>query len=417
MKYLLFPLLLLCPPLVAQNHAIQEDFESGAFPPAGWALEELGYSGYVWTSSTVHLQGTSAYHDDWYGTNDNRLVSVAANLSTHAEVFLHYDQRVVYASWRDTHLIEYSLDGGLTYTTAHSDITGDTTSTTTIIPIPSLAGLASVRLAFRYIGDYASEWNLDNILLTDEGLTALMEATNPANGHKYYLLPQSGWNDAQLMAESLGGNLTTIDDQAENDWILQTFGDYNGLVADLWIGFNDVAVEGVFEWADGTPPGFTNWHPNQPDNNGNNENYVHMYGINSSYGQGTWNDMFDAAATGWSDGYFGVAETNLGPIYAIDSLTAGQVATLSASNCEPGATIHFAYSLTGSGPTSTPYGDCQMSPPIKRINPVTADSTGFGFFSTPIPPWTAGVMVYTQAFVVDSSNNVVLTNALIETIQ
>jgi hypothetical protein len=58
-----------------------------------------------------------------------------------------------------------------------------------------------------------------------------------------------------------------------------------------------------------------------------------------------------------------------------------------------------------------------MSPPIKRINPVTADSTGFGFFSTPIPPWTAGVMVYTQAFVVDSSNNVVLTNALIETIQ
>ncbi len=92
MKYLLFPLLLLCPPLVAQNHAIQEDFESGAFPPAGWALEELGYSGYVWTSSTVHLQGTSAYHDDWYGTNDNRLVSVAADLSTHAEGFLPYDQ-------------------------------------------------------------------------------------------------------------------------------------------------------------------------------------------------------------------------------------------------------------------------------------------------------------------------------------
>ena len=70
---------------------------------------------------------------------------------------------------------------------------------------------------------------------------------NPANTHTYYLLePDITWAQAEAEANSLGGHLVTINDAAEQAWVWSTFGE-----RDLWIGINDVAVEGSFVWVSG----------------------------------------------------------------------------------------------------------------------------------------------------------------------
>ena len=55
---------------------------------------------------------------------------------------------------------------------------------------------------------------------------------NPANQHTYYLLTADTWTNSQAFAQTLGGNLATIDDAAENTWVFQQF----GTGRDLWIG-------------------------------------------------------------------------------------------------------------------------------------------------------------------------------------
>nr|ADN13081.1 C-type lectin domain protein [Gloeothece verrucosa PCC 7822] len=103
---------------------------------------------------------------------------------------------------------------------------------------------------------------------------------------KYYLLSNfSFWQEAQNQAENLGGNLVTINDAAENQFLSDTFGNEEP----LWIGLTDQNEEGNFTWISGEAVTYTNWFPGEPNNFGGNENYV---GIN--YGNtGAWNDTFN----------------------------------------------------------------------------------------------------------------------------
>jgi len=48
----------------------------------------------------------------------------------------------------------------------------------------------------------------------------------PENGHTYHLLELATWSDSEAEAVALGGHLATINDQAEQDWIWNTFGNY-----------------------------------------------------------------------------------------------------------------------------------------------------------------------------------------------
>jgi len=72
---------------------------------------------------------------------------------------------------------------------------------------------------------------------------------NPDNGHIYYLVGPTDWVNAEAQATKLGGHLVTIDDEEENEWVLNTFGEYG---ATLWIGLNDFAEEDTWQWFDGT---------------------------------------------------------------------------------------------------------------------------------------------------------------------
>jgi hypothetical protein len=128
--------------------------------------------------------------------------------------------------------------------------------------------------------------------------TVIATAVYPANGHTYYLLDRSLWTDAEAEAVTLGGHLATVNDPAENDWIYDTFTALvSGEIDDcpcLWIGYNDVDVEGSFEWASGETPAYANWSPGEPNNGGApptepGEQYVHLWGGSHSFA-GAWND-------------------------------------------------------------------------------------------------------------------------------
>lgn len=117
-------------------------------------------------------------------------------------------------------------------------------------------------------------------------------ATNPSNGHTYYLLSPSTWTQAEGEAIALGGHLATIRSAGEDRWIYATFGSFSGA---LWIGLADSRKTRQYTWVSGEPVSYVNWSGGQPDNrpsDGGNEFYVHIWpGAHSNPGQ--WNDYGD----------------------------------------------------------------------------------------------------------------------------
>ena len=114
---------------------------------------------------------------------------------------------------------------------------------------------------------------------------------NPANNHTYHLLSASSWTEAAQAARGLEGFLVTVDDEAENAWLHETWGDDGNVTRHLWTGLNDAAEEGVFRWHDGTPYIHRQWGADQPSLT-DGEDYVHIAGPNMGAIQpGDWNDL------------------------------------------------------------------------------------------------------------------------------
>ncbi|MFM6309613.1 MAG: lectin-like protein, partial [Dolichospermum sp.] len=106
------------------------------------------------------------------------------------------------------------------------------------------------------------------------------------NGSTYLLTNFGTWEQAQAEAQSLGGNLVTINTALEQTFLVNTFGGSQ----ELWIGYTDKVTEGQFKWVSNETSTYTNWFPGQPDNGGpQGEDYVVM-----NFGSaGKWNDYPD----------------------------------------------------------------------------------------------------------------------------
>lgn len=100
-------------------------------------------------------------------------------------------------------------------------------------------------------------------------------------GHRYHLLDQKDWTEQHKEAQSNGWYLVTINDEEENNFIRATFAGPRG---NVWIGLTDEGSEGHFYWTNGEPLTYTFWAPNEPNNDQNEGNWVHMYET------GHWND-------------------------------------------------------------------------------------------------------------------------------
>ncbi len=131
---------------------------------------------------------------------------------------------------------------------------------------------------------------------------------NPANQHVYWLQPYTlPWQISEQVATehslvnndnetiAIPGHLVTIDDSAENAWIMSTV--YPKANSNMWIGATDKDVEGQWIWigtgeqfwqgaSDGNPVGgkYANWNGGEPNDAGGAEDYGEITG------GGGWND-------------------------------------------------------------------------------------------------------------------------------
>ena len=84
---------------------------------------------------------------------------------------------------------------------------------------------------------------------------------NATTKHFYVQVDGVTWADAEALGVRLGGHLVTVDNQAEQDWLMATFQqDW------LWIGLNDVGHTGRWVWSSGTRVTYQNWGDGEPDN-------------------------------------------------------------------------------------------------------------------------------------------------------
>lgn len=150
---------------------------------------------------------------------------------------------------------------------------------------------------------------------------------NPANGHYYFLLSPTDWLSSQTQAVGLGGNLVTINDLAENNWVYATFG---GLSKPLWLGLTDKDSEGTFGWVSGEAFTFSLWNAGEPNNGGGfvpDEDYVYMVESNPGLPliPGRWNDV-PVAGDGIINPVYGVVEVVPEPTVVTLALATGLTA-------------------------------------------------------------------------------------------
>jgi hypothetical protein len=140
------------------------------------------------------------------------------------------------------------------------------------------------------------------------------------NGHLYFLTPdRTSWELAEADAIAIGGHLITINDPAENTFLVDSFLTVpppGEVLRPLWIGINDATTEGTFVWSSGEASSYTNWHGSEPNNFGGNEHYAtigwHFARFGGATARNTWNDTPLLGTTGFggtSDGpYQGIIE-------------------------------------------------------------------------------------------------------------
>ena len=106
---------------------------------------------------------------------------------------------------------------------------------------------------------------------------------DPLTGDSYFLTPYNTWEECQLYAEQWNGDLVTISSADHEAWLRQHF----GTEEPYWLGYNDIAQEGVWEWVSGDQDSYTHWIPGEPNNAGGNEDAALM----NSNALGQWNDV------------------------------------------------------------------------------------------------------------------------------
>ena len=113
-----------------------------------------------------------------------------------------------------------------------------------------------------------AEQRYDDLVLTFNSEPILIEPTpkwvepdhtgqwvlNPANNHSYKRVHCESWDDAQAKAVAEGAHLVSINDAAEQQWLVSIFG-----TAPCWIGLTDLVKEGEWGWTNGEPLTYINW--------------------------------------------------------------------------------------------------------------------------------------------------------------
>ncbi|XP_030043772.1 brevican core protein [Microcaecilia unicolor] len=97
-----------------------------------------------------------------------------------------------------------------------------------------------------------------------------------------HFVTRKTWEEAELDCRNYGGHLVSIMNPEEQSFINSRYKD------DQWTGLNDKTIEGDFQWSDGNPLLYENWHHGQPDSYFlSGEDCV----VILSRDEGQWNDL------------------------------------------------------------------------------------------------------------------------------
>ena len=146
-------------------------------------------------------------------------------------------------------------------------------------------------------------WNLQ--VSTKKGdVKGLAESPFIRRGDSAYVVVEGpSWEEAEANANKLGGNLVTINDAQENQWVLENLKDpYN---EDIWIGISDKDVNDDFQWSSGEDVTFTDWAPGEP--------MTASLNIMENSGVDWVNGKWDDASINDGGGHNGIAEIKLAP--------------------------------------------------------------------------------------------------------
>ncbi|NEQ07383.1 MAG: hypothetical protein F6K37_15970 [Moorea sp. SIO4E2] len=118
------------------------------------------------------------------------------------------------------------------------------------------------------------------------------------NGHSYLLSQPGTWFNTQAEAQRLGGNLVTINDEVEQNWLNTTFGfNYDGFNVEanrfeanqlFWIGLTDHTTEGQWQWISGETSTYRNWAFGEPNNYTDDEDYAVLVSWFNQNWEQTW---------------------------------------------------------------------------------------------------------------------------------
>ncbi|MGL4595984.1 MAG: hypothetical protein ACRCYO_00555, partial [Bacteroidia bacterium] len=181
--------------LHAQTTYFSQDFESGSMP-AGWTPAGTWTVGNAASSSSTYFAPPphtyfAVLNDDALSTSANgnvRLSTPVINLSAATIVYLKFDVffgGLTYQNVTETANIDYSTDGGVTWTTSSFVVPTSTSGwqTAAVNMSSQLAGFNNVKIAFRYNdgGDWMFGWAVDNVMLFEPAANeAALTAITPA---------------------------------------------------------------------------------------------------------------------------------------------------------------------------------------------------------------------------------------------
>jgi hypothetical protein len=98
---------------------------------------------------------------------------------------------------------------------------------------------------------------------------------NPATGSRYYVINNSpNWQASRNLALSMGGDLATINDAAENEFIRANLANV-GSGRKLFLGLSRPNAAAPFAWSSGSNASYRNWGAGEP-NNGQSSNFAQI---------------------------------------------------------------------------------------------------------------------------------------------
>ncbi|MCH2112763.1 MAG: choice-of-anchor J domain-containing protein [Planctomycetes bacterium] len=427
----------------AQTTYLSEDFNAGVIPPAGW-VNQNNNAGPNAGWQLGSLSGAAAFHDDSYGANDYTLGSGDMDLSGAAVAYLHMDQSVNFSSWRAHHYIDVSTDAWATFTNILDDLSGDGASFLTV-DLSAYAGTSGVAVGFHYTGDYASEWTVDNVLVTDSSTPPPPPLTPWAVTVPSTFVPGVGVDDleghagtppAHMALNAMDGAVTgpdadahcTIDGSsgfgaASGSYCLEMGLDplsnnyhivSNAMVLGVQGSASAVSIDMSAVDHGDEVDGFDGvWISNDGANWANvladwlSAPYLSwgtMTGVALDDSRvDTTQDFFvmfaqqDNFPYAYLDG-IGLDDIDFGggpsgPALSVTGLVGGSTASVDMSGCSAGGIAYFGYSLAGAGPTSTPLGDAALSAPFKSFA-LSCDSNGDAGMTASVPAGASGLSIW-----------------------